>query len=170
MSFAPEHRIIAAFVVGQISQEKADQLIRRTKAVNDGSLHVFFSDQRPQYEDAILKHFGRWRIFPRTGKPGRPRKPHLEPHPNLIYAQVVKHRRQGKVVKVTERLIFGTEKALQEYLERSPVSHRINTSVTLVWVSVAMKPPTIPPNTMPIKVAIEGFIQIDQKRTIQGSQ
>ena len=128
MSFAPEHRIIAAFVVGQISQEKADQLIRRTKAVNDGSLHVFFSDQRPQYEDAILKHFGRWRISPRTGKPGRPRKPHLEPHPNLIYAQVVKHRRQGKVVKVTERLIFGTEKALQEYLERSPVSHRINTS------------------------------------------
>jgi IS1 family transposase len=52
----------------------------------------------------------------------------LEPHPDLIYAQVVKHRHKGKVVRVTEKLIFGTEKALQEYLERSPVSHRINTS------------------------------------------
>jgi len=91
-------------------------------------LHVFFSDQRSQYEEAILKHFGRWRIFIRTGKRGRPRKPRLEPRPDLIYAQVVKHRRKGKVVKVERKLVFGTEEALQEYLERSSVSHTINTS------------------------------------------
>lgn len=30
--------------------------MKRTVEVNDGSLHVFFSDQRPQYRDAILNH------------------------------------------------------------------------------------------------------------------
>ena len=32
------------------------------------------------------------------------------------------------MVKVTEKLVFGTEEALQEYLKRSFVSHRISTS------------------------------------------
>jgi len=128
VSFVPEHRLIAAFEVGPISQEKADALVRKTRAINDGSLHVFFSDQRPQYKEAILKVFGHWRIFLRTGKPGRPRKPRLEPPDDLIYVQVVKHRCKGRVVKVTSRLVFGTEEALQQYLARSAVSHNVNTA------------------------------------------
>ena len=97
-------------------------------------MYVFFSDQRSQYEEAILKHFERWRIFIRTGKRGRPRKSRLEPRPDLIYAQVVKHRRKGKVVKVERKLVFGTEEALQEYLKRSSVSHIINTSYKDHWL------------------------------------
>ena len=49
MSFDPVHKVIPAFVVGEINQENADRLIAQTQAVNDGSLRVFFSDQRPQY-------------------------------------------------------------------------------------------------------------------------
>ncbi len=55
-------------------------------------------------------------------------KPRLEPPADLLYAQVVKHRSQGRGVEITEQVVFGTQKALQAYLERSPVSHRINTA------------------------------------------
>ena len=128
MSFDPVHKIIPAFVTGEISQEKADQLLARTKEVNDGSLHVFFSDQRPQYREAILKSFGQWVQPERQGRRGPCPKARLEPPANLLYAQVVKHRRKGRVVKVTTKVIFGTQEALQAYLEKSPVSQHINTA------------------------------------------
>ena len=89
MSFDPVHKIIPAFVTGGISQEKADQLLARTKEVNDGSLHVFFSDQRPQYREAILKSFGQWVQPERQGRRGPLPKPRLEPPADLLYAQVV---------------------------------------------------------------------------------
>jgi IS1 family transposase len=129
MSFDPVHKIIPAFVTGEISQEKADQLLKRTKEVNDGSLHVFFSDQRPQYREAILKSFGQWVQPERQGSRGPFPKPRLEPPADLLYAQVVKHRSQGRVVEITEKVVFGTQEALQAYLERSPVSRRINTAL-----------------------------------------
>jgi IS1 family transposase len=128
MSFDPVHKVIAAFVTGEISQEKADQLIQRTKEVNDGSLHVFFSDQRPQYREAILKSFGQWVQPKRKGARGPFPKPRVAPPADLLYAQVVKHRRKGRVVKVTEKIIFGTQETLEAYLEQSPVSKRINTA------------------------------------------
>jgi len=129
LSFDPEHKFIAAFVTGRLDQAQADELLAKTKAVNDGSLHVFFSDGRKQYAEAILKSFGRWRIFARRkGQRGRPRKPRLEPVPGLLYAQVVKQRRKGRVVSVSQKIVFGTEQELQAYLARSAVSRHINTA------------------------------------------
>jgi len=128
MSFDPVHKVIPAFVVGEINQENADRLIAQTQAVNDGSLHVFFSDQRPQYREAILKAFGQWMQPDRQGQRGRRPKPRLVPPPDLLYAQVVKHRRKGRVVKVTTEVVFGTPEALGAYLKRSPASRRVNTA------------------------------------------
>jgi hypothetical protein len=128
MSFDPVHKVIPAFVVGEINQKNADRLIAQTQAVNDGSLHVFFSDQRPQYREAILKAFGQWMQPERQGQRGRRPKPRLVPLPDLLYAQVVKHRRKGRVVKVTTEVVFGTPEALGAYLKRSPASRRVNTA------------------------------------------
>lgn len=128
MSFDPVHKVILVFVPGKINQENADRLIAQTKAVNDGSLHVFFSDQRPQYREAILKAFGQWVQPERQGKRGPRPKPRLVPPPDLLYAQVVKHRRQGRVVKVNPKVVFGTPEALEAYLKQSPASRRINTA------------------------------------------
>jgi IS1 family transposase len=36
ISFDPVHKVIPAFVQGEINQENADRLIAQTKAVNDG--------------------------------------------------------------------------------------------------------------------------------------
>jgi hypothetical protein len=115
-------------VAGKINQDNADLLLQKTKMINDGSLHIFFSDQRPHYKEAILKSFGRLVQPKRRGTRGPLPKPCLEPPPDLLYAQVVKHRRKGRVVKVTERVVFGTSVMLQAYLDRSPVSQHLNTA------------------------------------------
>lgn len=121
-------KIVPAFVAGKINQENADLLLQRTKAVNDGSLCTFFSDQRPHYKEAILKSFGCWVQPVRKGSRGPWPKPRLVPPPELLYAQVVKHRRQGRVVNVTEKVVFGTAAMLQAYLDSSPVSQHLNTA------------------------------------------
>ena len=54
--------------------------------------------------------------------------PLLEPPPDLLYAQVVKHRHKGRVVKMTEKVVFGTQEMLQAYLDHSPVSQHLNTA------------------------------------------
>ncbi|MCX7855211.1 MAG: helix-turn-helix domain-containing protein, partial [Anaerolineae bacterium] len=128
MSFDPVHKVIPAFVPGEINQENADRLIARTKEVNDGSLHVFFSDQRSQYPKAILNSFGQWVQPERKGKRGPWPKPRRVPPPDLLYAQVVKHRRKGRVVKVTTQVVFGTLETLEAYLKGSPVSRHVNTA------------------------------------------
>jgi IS1 family transposase len=128
LSFDPAHKIVPAFVAGKIDQDNADLLLQKTKAVNDGSLHVFFSDQRPHYKEAILKSFGHSVQPERRGSRGPWPKPRLEPPPDLLYAQVVKHRRKGRVIKVTEKVVFGTSEMLQGYLDCSPVSQHLNTA------------------------------------------
>ena len=114
--------------MGKINQDNADLLLQKTKVVNDGSLHVFLSDQRPHYQEAILKSFGHWVQPERRGSRGPFPKPRLEPTPDLLYAQVVKHRRKGRVVSITEKIVFGTQAMLDAYLDRSPVSQHLNTA------------------------------------------
>jgi len=76
----------------------------------------------------LLAVYGIKKEFPRTGKPGRPRKPILEAPKKLLYAQVVKRRKKGRVVSITTRVVFGTDKAVRAKLKQSPVSRCINTS------------------------------------------
>ncbi len=80
------------------------------------------------YDDALLAVYGTKKEFPRTGKRGRPRKPILEAPKSLLYAQVVKRRKKGRVVDIATRVVFGTEKAVAAKLKQSPVSRCVNTS------------------------------------------
>jgi len=41
---------------------------------------------------------------------------------------MVRHRRKGRVVKVTEKIVFGTAEMPQNYLDTSPVSQHLNTA------------------------------------------
>lgn len=40
----------------------------------------------------------------------------------------LKHRRKGRVVNVTGKIVFGTAEMLQAYLDHSPVSQHLNTA------------------------------------------
>jgi hypothetical protein len=67
-------------------------------------------------------------VPPRTGKPGRPRKPYKVAPKGLTYATVHKIRKKGRVVEVVKRVIFGTAATLEKALINSEVSGTVNTA------------------------------------------
>jgi large-conductance mechanosensitive channel len=116
------------FVVGRHNQANANALVAGIKRRSDGHIPLFTSDELKHYDDALLASYGIKQEFPRTGQRGRPRKPSLKAPKTLLYAQVVKRRKKGRVVEITTRVVFGTAKAVAAKLDQSPVSTAINTS------------------------------------------
>lgn len=108
VSFAPEYRMIIANSVGERKQYVADEIVNKTDK-RIGSKPLFVSDGLNFYTCAFRKKFGKLVEFPRIDKRGRPRKPKLIPDPDLRYAQVIKHRKGGRVIKVEKRIIFGSD-------------------------------------------------------------
>ncbi len=88
----------------------------------------FTSDELEHYVTAIREEYGIEKRFPKTGKRGRPRKPIKVVPPNLVYSQVHKTRKKGRVVKIEKKVIFGTEQQVKEKLDQSSVSNSVNTS------------------------------------------
>jgi len=64
---------------------------------------------------------------PRTGRRGRPRKPHTVMPPEVTYATVHKVRENNRVVDVSTRVVFGTLVAVALALLASAVSFAVNT-------------------------------------------
>lgn len=109
MSFAPEFRLMLAVVVGPRTFQSALTLIRMTAAVVLG-VPCFFSDGFSCYLSALVEVYHHIKEFARTGKPGRPRKSVMEPHPELVYAQVVKHKEGGRLKKLTHCVLCGAKR------------------------------------------------------------
>ena len=107
MSFAPESRLIIDFVLGSRKQFVADELIEAADKHLSDSKPLFTTDGLEFYAQALLKKYGEWMEFPRTGKRGRPKNPVLVPDKDLKYAQVVKNRQGKRLQKVEKRIIFG---------------------------------------------------------------
>jgi transposase-like protein/IS1 family transposase len=128
LAFAPIWRLVLAFVVGKRTQTSANLLLDRVAYVTDEHIPFFTSDQLPEYRAALLRTYGTWQQFPRRGSRGPQPKPRQVPLPDLLYAQVVKVRQQGRVVEVGTKIVFGTSEAITHQLALSPVSQTINTS------------------------------------------
>jgi IS1 family transposase len=128
IGFDPVYKVVVNFVVGRHTQDNATKLVVGIKNRSDGHIPLFTSDELRHYDDALLTAYGIQKTFPKTGNRGRPRKPVLIAPKNLRYAQVVKQRKHRRVVKITTRVVFGTEKAVAAQLKRSSVSQSINTS------------------------------------------
>lgn len=109
LSYAPEFRLILATVVGPRTSETALTLIQRTARIVSG-IPAFFSDGFSAYLQALLECYHILKTFPRTGKPGRPKKPVKKPHPDLVYGQGVKKKRKGRVASITSRILWGAER------------------------------------------------------------
>lgn len=127
-AFDPHTKLLLAMVVGPRILPQAVKLLQEVKAVSDGALPLFTSDEWPGYPEALLQVFGVYETPPRTGKPGRPKGPRVVPPPELDYAQVVKTKEKGRVVKVERTVIFGDPKRIARRLADSSVSHQVNTS------------------------------------------
>lgn len=128
LAIAPVWRLVLAFVVGKRTQENANLLLDRVAYVTDAHLPWFTSDQLPEYRTALLHAYGMWYRPTRKGKRGPHPKLRRAPLPGLIYAQVVKVRKKGRVVGMHAKLIFGNWATLSAQITASPVSHTLNTS------------------------------------------
>jgi len=115
-------------LVGDRSEEDAKRFICELAGKLSDQLPLFTSDELPHYSEALVECYSTEVPVPRTGKRGRPRNPVREINPNLTYATVHKEREKGRVVKVEQRVVFGSESDVDTILQKSTFSDRINTS------------------------------------------
>lgn len=125
----PVSKLLLATIIGDRSETSAQRLIHAVVALlAPGCAPLFLSDQWAPYATALLTHFGHWVEVPRRFKQGRPPKPRWRPLPTLQYAQVVKQRVKGRVVGVTQRVVYGDLESVQALLTSSGVGQVINTA------------------------------------------
>ncbi|NYB26453.1 MAG: hypothetical protein HVN34_09460 [Methanobacteriaceae archaeon] len=131
LSFVSEHRLILGAYAGPMTQDSADRIIQITgEKINEKKLPIFITDGRKYYAEALLKRYGEYTVFPKTGKRGRPRKPRQMPLEELKYAQVIKTREGGKVINIQRKIIFGEKEDIDEsiistaYIERQNLTLR----------------------------------------------
>jgi len=126
--FAPESRLIIDFILGPRKQYVADELIKNTDKHISDPKPLFVTDGLKFYAESLLKKYGEWVEFPKTGKRGRPKKPAIIPDKDLKYAQVVKNKKGRKLRKVERRVIFGQDidqsKISTSLLERHNLTFR----------------------------------------------
>lgn len=109
VSYAPECRLMLAAFVGPRTFDSALQLIRMTAAIVLG-IPCFLSDGFSAYLPALVAVYHQTNTFAKTGKRGRPGNPVVEPHPDLVYAQVVKEKECGRLKSLTERILCGAQR------------------------------------------------------------
>jgi IS1 family transposase len=125
----PEQRLVICVVPGKRTAENTGALVRDFRRRTAGRLmDLITTDEYAPYRGAILEAYGATITPPRSGKRGRPRKPYKSPPTGLTYATVHKTRSKGRVVKVEQRVIFGTAQAVAAALSRSASSRAVNTS------------------------------------------
>jgi IS1 family transposase len=128
VAFDPEHRLVVSVVPGKRTEEKVHNLIQDFKKRTDGRLmNLLTSDEYPAYKTALFEAYAVEKEQVGTGRPGRPRKPRKIVPEGLKYATVHKERKEGRIVKVTTRVVFGTLVAVLAALAISLVSKVVNT-------------------------------------------
>ena len=122
----PHSRSVVGLVVGKRTAALTHRLVAEYHARTGGRVPwLITSDEYPAYAEAIRAAYGEV-ASPRTGRPGRPRNPTVERPAGLTYATVHKHRANGRVVRVSTTLVFGTWAGLLLALLVSAVSRVVN--------------------------------------------
>lgn len=109
VSFAPEFRLMIAAMVGPRTLDTAKEVVAVTQARVAG-VPACFSDGFTCSLAALIAAFHVVTTFARTGKRGRPRKPLCAPHPDLVYGQLVKQKKQGTLLTLSTRVVLGAER------------------------------------------------------------
>lgn len=119
----PDSRLVLEVLVGPRTTDMAEMLLEGVRdRLGSRAPELITSDEWSAYPEAILAVFGEVVVPPRTGRPGRPAGPRVEPPAGMCYATVHKEREKNRVVSVEERVVFGTlgagERVSTSYLER----------------------------------------------------
>ena len=139
ISLAPEFRLMIAAIVGPRTLDTAQEVVAATKARVAG-IPAFFSDGFTCYLAALIAAFHVVTTFARTGKRGRPRKPRCEPHPDLVYGQLVKQKKQGKLLTLSTRVVLGAERLTQlGFTISTALVERVNLTLRQALAPLARK-------------------------------
>ncbi len=129
VAFDPEHRLVVSVVPGERISENTQEVVQDFKKRTEGRIpNLITTDEYAAYKTAILEAYGEEVIPERTGKPGRPKAPYQVPLADLKYATVHKTRKKGRVVKIDQRVVFGTLVVVMAALALSKASRAINTA------------------------------------------
>lgn len=110
-------------------QETCDRLVDDfAERTNHKPPELVTTDEHAPYKNSLLKTYGQDYVPRRKGNRGRKPKPRKRPPKGMVYATVNKTRENGEVVDVDTTLVFGTQKQLEQALEKSPVSSTVNTA------------------------------------------
>ena len=118
-----------SFLIDSLEPSLAAPLVDRTEErLRKGSWPIWVSDGMDAYGEALKGRHGILRIYPRTGKRGRPRRDKLVACPELRYGQVVKQRdARHRIVGVFKRCRYGDiplHKISTVYVERHNLTLR----------------------------------------------
>jgi IS1 family transposase len=129
VAFDPEHRLVVSVIPGKRTEDKVQQLVQDFKERTDGRLmNLLTTDEYPAYQTAIFEAYAVEAEQSRTGRLGRPPKPKKVLPKGVKYATIHKEKANGRVKKVTTRVVFGTLLAVLAALAVSLVSKVVNTA------------------------------------------
>jgi len=124
----PVTKLLVAIDVGERTQSMAQRFVHHVAQVlAPDCAPLFLTDGFREYATALLTHYGRWVQPPRRQAKGPRPKPRWMPLPELLYAQVIKTTRRRRLVRLTRRVVFGTQEAVEQVL--SVCGWQINTSL-----------------------------------------
>ncbi|HKB39974.1 MAG TPA: hypothetical protein VKD72_26295 [Gemmataceae bacterium] len=129
VAFDPEHRLVLEVVVGKRLDTTAEMLVEGLRGrLGDQPPELVTSDGYAVYAEALLGLFGQEVTPPRTGKPGRPAGPRVEPPAGMCYGRLSKHKKKGRLERVEAEVVFGElpegETISTSYLERHNATDR----------------------------------------------
>jgi len=112
LSLDPQTKVLVSLVPGPRTTQTLQHLVADTasRLSPEAPQPALFTDGEPAYPDLLLRTFGHYYPAPRRARTGRPPAPILRVPQDLVYAQIVKTRRGGRVVQVDIRPIFGKGK------------------------------------------------------------
>src|SRR5215470_8064352 len=113
----PESKLLLAIDAGDRTLAMAQRVIHHVvQVVAPDCAPLFLTDGFKAYMTALLTHYGQWVQPLRRHATGPAPKPRWMPLPGLLYAQVVKTVRRRRLVRVSQRVVFGTLAAVEQVL------------------------------------------------------
>ncbi len=108
VAFDPEHKLVLSLVTGKRTKAHVNELVSDFRRRTGGRpMRLMTSDEYKPYKDAILRAYGEKKQPRRRSRWDRKPPPRREAPKDLLYVVIHKHRRKGRVVRVTTRIVFG---------------------------------------------------------------
>lgn len=112
---------------GKRTKEEAEQFVKTIKSNSDGAAPLFLSDGWQPYHEVLETTDRHEEPVPYAGR-GRPRNPIRVVDEHLKYAQVIKHKHQGRLVDVEQRILRGTAAESLAIIRAEQRGQTLNTS------------------------------------------